>query len=607
MITALLILTVAVRLPGAEEKLRLARQHDPISGTYIVKLGGAPADPEAVVRELAAAYRGRLVPYARAGSSDFAVMLRESAARALALDERVAAVEEQEKTPQSAPVHTNIRARVESGGQTWDSGTYHYDADGNISSIGTDRYDYDAVSRVVSGTAGFGREQKYTYDAAGNIRTIVTDGDVAHPARLAVDPASNRLNKQGDFTFSATYDTAGNQTSDNAGNAYRYDGAGMLAESSVYGVHQAYLYAPGSQRLALVELVTAQNGAVSPAISHYTIRDESGAVLRTLDQVVSTNTWSWSEDYILSGSGILAAEINGPQRVTHFFPDHLGTPRLITGSGGAKLAEHKYYPYGVEATYAQDAEPIKFGGQERDNVSQDYLHARYDNPLIGRFLTADPASGNAERPQSWHRYGFTSGNPVNRTDPSGMEDRRSDYDCDITQPAMIATQAAKIALLQQQTNHEWGFGVGVTQDHDLVLSNLYEGTTLDIDAGQGFDLRTDKLTNTSVAVIKDTDAVAVASFHIHPPDNTFGIRNGSLYRSDGVEPDAGDINSVAEMHYVPAYIISPSTRQLFVVDKDLKVREILSNEDFDRWYAAAMRRVFEEIARRLLMALSSFR
>ena len=46
---------------------------------------------------------------------------------------------------------------------------------------------------------------------------------------------------------------------------------------------------------------------------------------------------------------------------------------------------------------------------------------RYYSNAYGRFMTPDPyqASGGPSDPQSWNRYAYTGGDPVNRMDPSG--------------------------------------------------------------------------------------------------------------------------------------------------------------------------------------------
>ena len=65
-------------------------------------------------------------------------------------------------------------------------------------------------------------------------------------------------------------------------------------------------------------------------------------------------------------------------------------------------------------------------GHERDHVSPpeydyvdylDHMHARYYSPVMGRFLSVDPAMDvgkNLPRPQRWNRYSYVTNNPINR-------------------------------------------------------------------------------------------------------------------------------------------------------------------------------------------------
>jgi hypothetical protein len=48
------------------------------------------------------------------------------------------------------------------------------------------------------------------------------------------------------------------------------------------------------------------------------------------------------------------------------------------------------------------------------------MHARYYAPLMGRLLSVDPISGDAQRPQSWNRYAYVTNNPLKYIDPTGM-------------------------------------------------------------------------------------------------------------------------------------------------------------------------------------------
>ncbi len=99
--------------------------------------------------------------------------------------------------------------------------------------------------------------------------------------------------------------------------------------------------------------------------------------------------------------------------------------------GGQQVALHNYFPFGQEATSAEaDEIQLKFTGHERDKTGTgsrselDYMHARHCSPVLGRFLSVDPAkSAKPSAPGSWNRYSYAGNNPINEIDPNGRESR----------------------------------------------------------------------------------------------------------------------------------------------------------------------------------------
>ncbi len=99
--------------------------------------------------------------------------------------------------------------------------------------------------------------------------------------------------------------------------------------------------------------------------------------------------------------------------------------------GGQQVALHNYFPFGQEATSAEaDEIQLKFTGHERDKTGTgarselDYMHARHCSPVVGRFLSVDPAkSAKPSAPGSWNRYSYAGNNPINEIDPNGRESR----------------------------------------------------------------------------------------------------------------------------------------------------------------------------------------
>lgn len=77
------------------------------------------------------------------------------------------------------------------------------------------------------------------------------------------------------------------------------------------------------------------------------------------------------------------------------------------------------------AGYHYDAVPHKFTGKERDTESGlDNFGARYDSSSMGRFMSPDPLYIEAHRladPQRLNLYAYARNNPVNFTDPTGLD------------------------------------------------------------------------------------------------------------------------------------------------------------------------------------------
>jgi RHS repeat-associated protein len=64
-----------------------------------------------------------------------------------------------------------------------------------------------------------------------------------------------------------------------------------------------------------------------------------------------------------------------------------------------------------------------FAGLPSDSAtSLNYADQRWYSSQFGRFMTSDPGTGDPRNPQSFNRYAYAHGDPVNRTDPTGKGD-----------------------------------------------------------------------------------------------------------------------------------------------------------------------------------------
>ncbi|HKO55569.1 MAG TPA: RHS repeat-associated core domain-containing protein [Thermoanaerobaculia bacterium] len=327
-----------------------------------------------------------------------------------------------------------MRAQPQAANVSWTTGTYAYDAAGNIISVGpnsdgnTDTYRYDAFGRLKESTAytpASANGQTFTYDPYGNL-TLITTG----AASLCVpsEPATNHIGGPAPIpncatTIVAGYDRAGNQTSVIGGAAYEYDALSMMTALADGPRLERYLYDADDQRVATVYTGTPQRW-------RYTLRDLDQKFVREYEDQVSgsSHAWHWTRDYLYANQGALAT-VSASEGRRHLHPDHLGTPRLITTDEGKLVSLRTLMPFGAEATGSLDdaAEVLKFTGHERDYAAAgggndlDYMHARYYAPRAGRFLSIDPtwSSADAARPQTWNRYAYVMNNPVRNVDPDG--------------------------------------------------------------------------------------------------------------------------------------------------------------------------------------------
>jgi RHS repeat-associated protein len=91
--------------------------------------------------------------------------------------------------------------------------------------------------------------------------------------------------------------------------------------------------------------------------------------------------------------------------------DHLSGMALVSDGSGYLVSEISYYPYG--STRSGDVPTDKkFTGQRLDGTGLYYYGARYYDPVIGRFISADIIVQNPANPQTLNRYSYCLNNPL---------------------------------------------------------------------------------------------------------------------------------------------------------------------------------------------------
>ena len=198
-------------------------------------------------------------------------------------------------------------------------------------------------------------------------------------------------------------------------------------------------------------------------------------------------------------------DINQPEY--HFYiTDHQGNVRVVANQNGEVEQVNHYYPYGglMGESTNSDTQPYKYNGKELDRHHgldwYDY-GARWYNGIS--WMNPDP---HAESYYDVTPYGYCHNNPMNKIDPTGMDDYYTSSgqflfrDQKETDNIIIRNQF--LYYIKSITGAEW-----IKPDTPIEKSNLSAKTYSDIFTNilkqNGFDIR--ELKNGSVSIVKLKD------------------------------------------------------------------------------------------------------
>ncbi len=258
-------------------------------------------------------------------------------------------------------------------------------------------YTYDALSRLQQANYNTGeRVYDYNFDLAGNrIQEALSGTSVTAKTTDYTYNAANQLTNDGTHTL--TYDANGNLTSDGT-NTYTWDRANRLTQVG----NTTYTYDGLGNRVSQT---------VGNTVTNYLLDLQPG-----LTKVIGDSD---GNRYVHSPRGIHAMQNNAGEW-SYMAQDGLGSVRGLIDTTLGVDSVQSYNPYGVpDGNYGTG---FGFTGEQTDSNGQVYLRARYYDPSIGVFNSLDPFEGLSSRPMSLNGYGYVSGNPINRRDPSGMFD-----------------------------------------------------------------------------------------------------------------------------------------------------------------------------------------
>ena len=107
--------------------------------------------------------------------------------------------------------------------------------------------------------------------------------------------------------------------------------------------------------------------------------------------------------------------------VYYLHSDHLGSASLTTDASGNRVGELRYKPYGeTRYIWGVTRTDRRYTGQREEVELGLYDYgARFYDPLLAHFISADTIVPSSSSPQSLNRYAYVLNSPLRYRDPSG--------------------------------------------------------------------------------------------------------------------------------------------------------------------------------------------
>lgn len=329
---------------------------------------------------------------------------------------------------------------------TFDASAGYNDAAGSFTGnpIRVQAFGYDNHARLTQDTHYKGAELSAWLADSASAPTQSTT--------YAYDDVGNRVSKTvitaaGTETTSYAYDsndrltseTLSTTTGSTVATAYTWDANGNLTSKQGPGEYTGYTFDADNR---LVEVRRGPNQATAATVARYAYDADGQRIRKTTPAGTTTYlidpTTTWSQ---------VVLESTGTQRVAYVWGDslrqqtrggqgtlfdapsedlvplqgHLNTTLAAIDSSGQVVEVQETSAFG-ELLEPNPHVNHQFAGEYWDATSGlTYLRARWYDPAVGGFRSADPAAGNMYQPKSLHDYTYASNDPVNSVDPTGYE------------------------------------------------------------------------------------------------------------------------------------------------------------------------------------------
>ncbi len=368
-----------------------------------------------------------------------------------------------------------------------------------------EQFTYDAVNRLDYSTLNGVTNLDVNYTANGNIDSKSGVGTYLYTGTMSgctaqSAPMPHAVRRAGGTDY--CYDANGNIAS-RGGNAVAWYSNNLpKSMNGPGGITSAFEYGPDGQYWRQ----TATYGT-GPETTTYV-----GGVF---EKVVGSTVTAY-RNYIKAGDrtvGIWTYRSNNDHVGYHPLTDHLGSTDAVSNHVGQMVSYQSFEGFGKRRDAADwdgptaPADDVAIANTGRrgytghtmlDNLSMVHMNGRVFDPVIGRFVSADPNIDGELNPQGWNRYSYVKNNPLSAWDPTGFDTvgvdqqlgyspkaasgrRRSKVDggCEVASPTCTSygTDAPRIVRSAVAPQVQLPQGNPLTQDLTRDLNDYAENVT----------------------------------------------------------------------------------------------------------------------------------
>lgn len=280
----------------------------------------------------------------------------------------------------------------------------------------TEDFAYDRLNRMTSSRIVEKSSQAVNYNSLGNITWKAGVGTYAYGTDTlrphAVSYTGNSVEYQ--------YDNNGNMKSDSTGRAFTYSTFDKPIRIVKDDHVTEFQYGPNRSRYMRIDTANSQETKTRYLrnVEKITKPDGSELIKRHLGNVVITQTET-------------AAGTN--TETNYQLKDHLGSLDVTTKGDGSDWKFYEFDAWGkrrdVNGITLSSSALMNFdtsittrgftGHEMLDQVGVIHMNGRIYDPVLGRFLQADPYIQFPKIPASYNRYAYVLNSPLSYTDPTG--------------------------------------------------------------------------------------------------------------------------------------------------------------------------------------------